>query len=63
MAPWRSLACWWREGARWLGVSSVDEGVTLRSAGIAARILVMAGFLPHETQALLDYDLTPAVHA
>jgi alanine racemase len=51
------------EGARWLGVSSVDEGVALRSAGITARILVMAGFLPHEIQALLDYDLTPTAHA
>ena len=32
------------EGAKWLAVSSVDEGVALRTAGIAARILVMAGF-------------------
>ena len=30
------------EGAKWLAVSSVDEGVTLRCAGIQARILVMA---------------------
>ena len=35
------------EGARWLAVSSVDEGVHLRCGGIRqARILVMGGFLP-----------------
>jgi alanine racemase len=51
------------EGARWLAVSSVDEGVTLRTAGISARILVMAGFLKHEGAAVVEYDLTPAVHS
>ncbi len=51
------------EGARWLAVSSVEEGVTLRSSGITARILVMGGFLPHEGEALTEFDLTPAVHS
>jgi len=51
------------EGAKWLAVSSVEEGVTLRRGGIAARILVMGGFLPHETEALTEFDLTPAVHS
>ncbi len=51
------------EGARWLAVSSVDEGVTLRRAGIAARILVMSGYLPCECEALMAFDLTPAVHS
>ena len=50
-------------GARWLAVSSVDEGVTLRCAGISAPILVMGGFLRYEGPALVDYNLTPAVHA
>jgi alanine racemase len=51
-------------GVRWLAVSSVEEGVTLRSGGIREpRILVMGGFLPYEAQALLEYDLTPAVHS
>jgi alanine racemase len=52
-----------REGAKWLAVSSVDEGVTLRLAGIPARILVMAGFLPQEREALVEYDLTPTAHS
>ncbi len=52
------------EGACWLAVSSVDEGVTLRRAGVAApRILVMGGFLPFEEAALVEHDLTPAVHS
>jgi alanine racemase len=52
------------EGARWLAVSSVDEGVNLRVGGIhQTRMLVMGGFLPYENEALVDYDLTPAVHS
>src|SRR4051794_41068782 len=30
------------QGTRWLAVSNTDEGVTLRDAGVKARILVMA---------------------
>src|SRR4051812_33086974 len=39
------------EGAGWLAVSSVDEGVQLRAGGIhTPRILVMGGFLPYEAE-------------
>jgi alanine racemase len=34
----------------------------LRCAGLQARVLVMGGFLPQESDALVHYDLTPAVH-
>jgi len=52
------------EGARWLAVSSVDEGIALRLGGIRApRILVMGGFLPDEGAQLAEFDLTPAVHS
>ncbi len=52
------------EGARWLAVSSVEEAVNLRCGGILApRILVMGGFLPYEGEALIEHDLTPAVHS
>jgi len=50
------------EGARWLAVSSVEEGVALRLAGIETRILVMADFLAVERQALVEHDLTPVIH-
>ena len=50
-------------GARWLAVSSVEEGIALRRGGIESRILVMGGFLPYESEALLEFDLTPAVHS
>src|SRR5712692_7738305 len=51
------------EGARWLAVSNVEEGVALREAGIAARILVMADFLEAERGALETFRLTPVVHS
>ncbi len=50
------------EGARWLAVTSVDEGAALRQSGITARILVMADCLPFAWPALVDYKLTPVVH-
>src|SRR6266566_10077211 len=52
-----------QHGATWLAVSSVEEGVALRRAGRGSRILVMAGFLPYEREALLEYNLTPAAHS
>ena len=51
------------QGARWLAVSSVEEGVALRRAGRTSRILIMAGFLPYEREALIEFNLTPAVHS
>jgi alanine racemase len=50
-----------QHGARWLAVSNTEEGVTLRDAGVRARILVMADFLPFTREALLAYELTPVI--
>jgi alanine racemase len=50
-------------GAKWLAVSSVEEGIALRGAGIDLSVLVMAGVLPVEREAVVEYGLTPAVHA
>ena len=52
-----------QEGAQWLAVSSVEEGVSLRRAGREGRILVMAGFLPYELEALHEFHLTPVAHS
>ena len=51
------------EGAQWLAVSSVDEGITLREAGITCRVLVMAGVMRWEHEALLHFQLTPVAHS
>ena len=51
------------QGARWLAVSNTDEGIALRDAGLRARILVMADFLPFTREAMLAYNLTSVVHS
>lgn len=51
------------EGAPWLAVSNVEEGVALRQAGIRTRILVMADFLPADRAALTEFALTPVIHS
>jgi alanine racemase len=51
------------EGAEWLAVSNVEEGVYLRRQGVHARILVMADFLPEERAGLEEFHLTPVIHS
>ncbi len=54
-------------GARWFGVTAVEEGVTvrkaLRAAGVVdgTRILIMCGLWQHEAAACFDHSLTPVV--
>ncbi len=49
-------------GACWFGVTSTDEGVALRDAGVRSRILVMVGVFRGEEEDALRYGLTPTVH-
>lgn len=49
------------EGARWLGLTSLDEAVPLREAGIKTRILGMTGFWQGEESELIRWRLTPTV--
>lgn len=49
------------EGAEWLGVTSTEEGVQLRQAGIHSRILIMAGFWHGDEEEIIQHRLTPAV--
>ena len=50
-----------QEGAKWFGVTSTDEGVILREAGITGRVLVMCGVYRGEEEDALRLSLTPAV--
>ena len=49
------------EGARWLGVTSLDEAIPLREAGIRSNILLMTGFWRGEEAEIIRLRLTPTV--
>lgn len=49
------------EGARWLGVTSLDEAIPLRDSGIRANILLMTGFWRGEETEIVRLHLTPTV--
>ncbi|MCZ6818188.1 MAG: alanine racemase [Calditrichaeota bacterium] len=48
-------------GAGYLGVALVEEGIELRDADIPAAILVFGGFFEHQVAAFLEYDLDATV--
>lgn len=54
----RALAA---DGARWFGVTCVEEAVALRAACPDARILALSGVWPGEAEAVLDHRVTPVV--
>lgn len=49
------------EGARWFGVTGLDEAIPLRNAGIESRILLMTGFWRGEQEEIVRQGLTPTV--
>jgi len=49
------------EGARWQGVTSLDEAIPLRDAGIQGRLLLMTGFWHGEEEEIIRLGLTPTV--
>jgi alanine racemase len=49
------------ESARWLGVTSLDEAIPLREAGIRSNILLMTGFWRGEESEIIRLHLTPTV--
>jgi len=49
------------EGATWLGVTSLDEAIPLREAGIHSSILLMTGFWRGEESEIVRLHLTPTV--
>src|ERR1700691_2874182 len=49
------------ERAKWLGVTSLDEAIPLRDAGIESRILLMTGFWRGEESEIVRLGLTATV--
>ncbi|MGO9126764.1 MAG: alanine racemase, partial [Terriglobales bacterium] len=49
------------DGARWFGVTSLDEAIPLREAGIRGRILLLTGFWRGEEEEIVRLSLTPTV--
>jgi alanine racemase len=49
------------EGANWFGVTSLDEAIPLREAGIRGSILLLTGFWRGEQQEIVRLKLTPTV--
>ena len=49
------------EGARWLGVTSLDEAIPLREADVKSNILLMTGFWRGEETEIVRLQLTPTV--
>ncbi len=50
-----------KEGAEWMGVTSTDEGVQVRDAGVNTRLLLMTGFWHGEEDEVVARNLTPSV--
>lgn len=49
------------EGAQWFGVTSLDEAIPLREAGVEGRILLMTGFWRGEEEEIVRLRLTATV--
>ena len=49
------------DGARWLGVTSMDEGIAVRAVCPEIEILAMGGLWPGEANLALAHRLTPVV--
>jgi alanine racemase len=50
------------EGADWFGVALPEEGIELRTAGIAQPILCLSGFWEGQQNACLRHNLVPVVY-
>ena len=50
------------EGVDWLGVAIVEEGISLRRAGLQSKILVLGGLTDGSEALAVDSGLTPVVY-
>jgi len=49
------------EGADWLGVALIEEGVALRLSGIRSPVFCLGGFWSGQADVVIAHDLTPAI--
>lgn len=49
-------------GVEWLGVTTLEEGIEIREAGVETPILLFAPLLPFQIGRAVDYHLTPTIH-
>ena len=49
------------EGAGWFGVTSTEEAMQLRQAGVKGRVVTLSGFWPGEEDTLIEHEITPTV--
>lgn len=50
------------EGTDAFGVGTIDEGISLREAGVKKPILILLGMVADQREALVRYQLTPVVY-
>ena len=50
-----------KQGARWMGITSVEEGVALREICPEQRILIVSGIWKGQAEEAIRYRLTPVV--
>src|SRR3989339_177248 len=50
-----------RLGVDYLGIASIDEGITLRNAGIKTPLLVLSTVLPADAKPVIAYNLTQTI--
>ncbi len=51
------------EEVSWAGISSVEEAIILRDAGIKVPILLMGGWYPEAIPALFNHSITPSLYS
>ena len=59
----RVARCALEEGASYLAVATLDEGIELREAGIVAPILILSEPREESVSLLLAYDIMPSVYS
>ncbi len=53
--------CALENGADWLGVAALEEGVVLRLQGVKEPILILGYISPRQVKTCIEYDLVPTI--